>query len=123
MISEAARKRLQDAADGVEQIDAADIDADALTGWLVIDVREDHEYADGHLPGAISLPRSRMEMMAMQSDALEAAATKPALVYCASGKRSLLAAQTLKELGAKRPVSMTGGIAAWRQAGKSESRY
>lgn len=122
MISEAARKRLQDAADGVEQIDAADIDADALTGWLVIDVREDHEYVDGHLPGAISLPRSRMEMMAMQSDALEAAADKPALVYCASGKRSLLAAQTLKELGARRPVSMAGGIAAWREAGKPESR-
>lgn len=122
MISEAARKRLQDAASAVEQIDAADVDADSLNDWLVIDVREDNEYASGHLPGAISLPRSRMEMMAMQSDALEAAADKPALVYCASGKRSLLAAQTLKELGARRPVSMAGGIAAWREAGKPESR-
>lgn len=122
MISEAARKRLQDAASAVEQIDAADVDADSLDDWLVIDVREDNEYASGHLPGAISLPRSRMEMMAMQSDALEAATAKPALVYCASGKRSLLAAQTLKELGARRPVSMAGGIAAWREAGKPESR-
>jgi len=122
MIKDAAKKTLQDAADAVEQVDAQSVSPDRLEDWVVIDVREDQEYVGGHLPGAISLPRSRLEMMAMQSDALEAAADKPALVYCASGKRSLLAAKTLKALGATRPVSMAGGIQAWREAGKPESR-
>ncbi len=122
MLREAAEKKLQEAATVVEQIDAQSVDVDSLNDWIVIDVREDQEYAEGHLPGAISLPRSRLEMMAMQSEALEAAVRKPALVYCGSGKRSLLAAQTLKELGVQRPVSMAGGIKAWREAGKPETR-
>lgn len=118
MIKEAATRRLQEATATVEQIDAAKVDADTLDEWLVIDVREDHEYAAGHLPGAMSLPRSRLELEATQNDALEAGAGTPALVYCGSGKRSLLAAETLKMLGVERPVSMAGGLAAWREAGK-----
>lgn len=122
MIKEAAQKRLQDVSQAIEQIEADRVDPDRLDEWVVIDVREDNEYADGHLPGAISLPRSRLEMLAMQTDALEPATEKPALVYCASGKRSLLAAETLAALGAKRPVSMAGGFNAWRGSGKPETR-
>lgn len=122
MIKEAAKKRMEDVAAAVEEMDATAVSPEELGGWLVIDVREDHEYADGHLPDAMSLPRSRLEMLAMQSDALEAAADKPALVYCATGKRSLFAAQTLKELGVKRPVSMKGGFKAWREAGNPQTR-
>lgn len=122
MIKEAAKKRMEDVAGAVEEIDATAVSPEELDGWLVIDVREDHEYADGHLPDAMSLPRSRLEMMAMQSDALEAAADKPALVYCATGKRSLFAAQTLKELGVKRPVSMKGGFKAWSEVGNPQTR-
>lgn len=122
MINDAAKKRMEEAAAAVEQLDAADVNPGELDDWLVIDVREDHEYADGHLPGAISLPRSRLEMMATQSDALEANAGKPALVYCGTGKRSLLAAHTLQQLGMRRPVSMDGGFKAWRAAGKPRTR-
>lgn len=121
MIREAAQKCLSEAAESVEEVSADTLDPSELNDWLILDVREDAEYAGGHLPGAISLPRSRLEMLATQSEALEAATDKPALVYCASGKRSLLAAQTLRELGAKRPVSMAGGFNAWRAAGKPES--
>jgi len=118
MIKEAAKKRLQEAAAAVEQIAAADVDADRLDEWLVLDVREDHEYAASHLPGALSLPRSRLEMEATQNDALETGGDTPTLVYCGSGKRSLLAAETLKALGVTRPVSMAGGFGAWQKADK-----
>ncbi|MDA3919713.1 MAG: rhodanese-like domain-containing protein [Salinisphaera sp.] len=122
MIKDAAKKRMQEAAAAVEQIDVADVDADRLDEWLVLDVREDHEYAAGHLPGALSLPRSRLEMEATQNDALEAGADTPTLVYCGSGKRSLLAAEILKALGVTRPVSMAGGFGAWHKADKPVSQ-
>lgn len=122
MINDAAKKRLDDAAEAVEQTDADSVAGENLDDWLVIDVREDHEYADGHLPGAINWPRSRLEMEAARSDRTDLAEDKPVLVYCASGKRSLLAAHTLKDLGIKRPVSMAGGFTAWRAEGKPETR-
>jgi rhodanese-related sulfurtransferase len=122
MINDAAKKRMEQAAAAVEQIDARNVADDQLGDWLVIDVREDHEYADGHLPGAISWPRSRLEMEAAQADLADRDIDQPALVYCGSGKRSLLAAHTLKELGLERPVSMEGGFKAWRAAGKAETR-
>lgn len=122
MINDAATKRLEEAAAAVEQTDVESVAPADLGDWLVIDVREDHEYADGHLPGAINWPRSRLEMEAARSSLAEGAAERPALVYCASGKRSLLAAKTLKELGAQRPVSLAGGFNAWRAAGKPETR-
>lgn len=122
MINDAAKKRLEQAAAAIEQTDVESVAPADLDDWLVIDVREDHEYADGHLPGAINWPRSRLEMEAARSDLSADALDQPALVYCASGKRSLLAAQTLKELGIKRPVSLGGGFKAWREAGKPESR-
>lgn len=122
MIKDAAKKHMQDANSAVEHIDVAGLATDDLDSWLIIDVREDHEYAAGHLPGAINMPRSRLEMLAMQSDTLEAAADKPTLAYCGSGKRSVLAAHTLKTLGMQRAVSMDGGYAAWRSAGKPDSQ-
>lgn len=118
MIKEAAKKYLQDANSAVEHVNVADLAPEDLGNWLIIDVREDSEYAAGHLPGAISMPRSRLEMLATQSDILEASEDKPTLVYCGSGKRSVLAAHTLKALGMQRTVSMDGGYAAWGSAGK-----
>lgn len=118
MVKQAAQAVMKEAMNSVEQIEVSEVDAASLDDWFVLDVREDQEFAGGHIPGALSMPRSRLEMMAMQSDVLEAAAGNPMLVYCGSGKRSLLAAATLKSLGVERPVSMNGGFQAWTQAGK-----
>lgn len=78
--------------------------------WL--DVREDHEYASGHINGAISCPCSRMEFMLGQyaDQLLEA---DKVIVYCASGKRSLLAADRLQKLGLSNVTSMAGGYSTW----------
>ncbi|MBB87795.1 MAG: rhodanese [Xanthomonadales bacterium] len=102
----------------VEQRHADDIAAGDLASYLVLDVREDAEYQTNRLAGAISLPRSRLEMVAAGCEPLEQRGSKPVLVYCKSGRRSLMAASTLKALGIENPVSMTGGISAWIEGGK-----
>jgi rhodanese-related sulfurtransferase len=107
--------------ENVERKPAADISDDELANWIVLDVREQFEFEQGHLPGAINLPRSRMELLLTQSDELEQANEKPVLVYCASGKRSLLAAQALTDLGANRVVSMDGGFQGWAEKGGAVS--
>lgn len=117
MIKQAAQKQIQGLMADIERIAASDVSDDDLSNWIVLDVREQFEFENGHLPGAINMPRSRMELLLTQSDALEEASEKPVLVYCASGKRSLLAAQALKDLGAKRPVSMDGGFQGWAEKG------
>ena len=82
--------------------------------WTLLDVREREEYREGHLEGAISLPRGFLEMRVEETVADK---TKPIIAYCAGGVRSLIAARTLKELGYENVVSMSGGYTAWKNAG------
>jgi molybdopterin/thiamine biosynthesis adenylyltransferase/rhodanese-related sulfurtransferase len=83
-------------------------------GATVLDVREKEEYRDGHLDGAISLPRGFLEMRVEEAVPDK---TAPIIAYCAGGTRSLIAARTLKEMGYTNVVSMTGGFTAWKNAG------
>lgn len=80
----------------------------------LLDVREKEEYRDGHLDGAISLPRGFLEMRVEETVPDK---EKPIIAYCAGGTRSLIAARTLKEMGYTNVVSMTGGFSAWKNAG------
>lgn len=84
------------------------------TSVTVLDVREKDEYRDGHLNGAISLPRGFLEMRVEEAVPDKDA---PIIAYCAGGTRSLIAARTLKEMGYTNVVSMTGGFTAWKNAG------
>ena len=92
---------------------AAQIRAGA-NGAVLVDVREREEFREGHLPGALSLPRGFLEMRA--EDALPDRKA-PIIAYCASGMRSLLAGRVLRELGFENVVSMAGGYNAWKGAG------
>ena len=82
--------------------------------WTLLDVREREEYREGHLEGAISLPRGFLEMRVEEAVADKSA---PIIAYCAGGVRSLIAARTLKEMGYENVVSMSGGYTAWKNAG------
>ena len=91
---------------------------------VLIDVREPDEYRQGHLPGAINLPRGVLEFQieahpAMACSTTEAlqARDRPLLVYCLTGGRSALAALSLQELGFRHVRSMAGGVKAWSAAG------
>lgn len=83
---------------------------------LVLDVREPQEFAGGKLPGAINIPRGVLEFQIGSHPQLGGAQNQPILVYCLSGGRSALAAETLKKLGFNDVVSLAGGFKAWSES-------
>lgn len=90
-----------------------------------VDVREKHEWDNGHIPGAAHVPRGSLEFLADPSipthvPALHAG--KRLVLYCAAGGRSALATQTLKSMGFTDLCHMAGGYGAWHQAGLPTER-
>jgi rhodanese-related sulfurtransferase len=91
---------------------------------LLVDVREPHEYAQGHVPGALNVPRGMLELTAAADSPIadpalaERAGTK-VVTYClkAPGARSLFAAETLGELGFRDVAVMSAGVNGWAEAG------
>src|SRR5690242_16155108 len=99
----------------VDPREVHDLTSGDSNGYVLVDVREQHEFEESHLPGAVHVPRGHLE-----SRIEGAAPDKSARViaYCASGNRSALAANTmLKELGYENVESMTGGITLWKDRG------
>lgn len=81
---------------------------------VLLDVRELDEWEAGHLRGAVHIPRGRLEAEAESSIPDK---SREVVVYCAGGVRSLLAADSLKELGYAQVISMAGGYEDWADAG------
>jgi sulfur-carrier protein adenylyltransferase/sulfurtransferase len=85
-------------------------------GVVLLDVRESEEWDAGHIPGAKHVPRGYLESRV--EGAIGADRSQRVVVYCASGQRSALAADTLKELlGYEDVASMNGGITLWKDRG------
>lgn len=88
---------------------------------LIVDVREPAEYSAGHIEGAINVPRGVLEFKTDSTNlgGIPSLYDKSAeiILYCKSGARSALAAQSLKVLGFKAVSSMAGGFVAWESAG------
>jgi molybdopterin/thiamine biosynthesis adenylyltransferase/rhodanese-related sulfurtransferase len=81
---------------------------------VLIDVREGDEHQEGYIPGALWIPRGKLELRI--EDAVPERDTDIVL-YCAGGTRSALAARALHELGYSRVRSLAGGFGAWKKAG------
>ena len=81
---------------------------------LVIDVREDAEYAKGHIVGARHIPLAQLEARAKE---LQKFKSKPVITCCETGNRSSAAIATLKKLGFENVYNLAGGYAGWQQAG------
>src|SRR5919199_5798516 len=82
---------------------------------VIVDVREQHEYEESHLPGAVHVPRGHLES---RIEGKVGDKSRPVVLYCASGQRSALAANTLQSLlGYEDVASMTGGITLWKDRG------
>ena len=84
------------------------------SGYVLLDVREKDEYREGHLPGAVSLPRGFLDI---RVEEVVPDKTTPVILYCAGGTRSLLAGRTMKEMGYEQVISMSGGYGAWKNSG------
>jgi len=87
----------------------------AESNTVIIDTREESEYAAGHIEGALLLPRGVLEFKIAATPEL-ADKAKTVLIYCRTGGRSALAAQTLQQLGYTHVLSMAGGFEAWKNA-------
>lgn len=82
--------------------------------FVLVDVREKHEWSEGHIPGAIHVPRGYLELQV--EEAVPDKDTKVVL-YCAGGVRSLMAGSTLQQMGYTDVVSMAGGFGQWKGSG------
>ena len=80
----------------------------------IVDVREDHEWAKDHLPGALHLSKGIIER---DAEAQFPAKDAEIILYCGGGFRSALAAESLQKMGFTKVVSMDGGIRGWREKG------
>ena len=82
----------------------------------IIDVREPAEFAAGHLPGAVNLPRGVLEFQ-IDSKAELADRNCAIVMQCQVGGRSALATVAMQALGYRDVVNLAGGFAAWKAAG------
>ncbi len=98
----------------VDEVDPSEVRELAHEGAAIIDVRETEEWDVGHLPGARHVPRGYLES---RIDGAVPDRSQRVILYCASGNRSALAANTLSELGYENVESMTGGITLWKDRG------
>jgi rhodanese-related sulfurtransferase len=89
---------------------------------LLLDVREPAEWEKGHIPGAVLAPRGMLEWYAdpttpYAKPELTTKRDAHIIVACASGGRSMLAAQTLQSMGYTNVVNMAGGFNEWSKQG------
>jgi len=83
-------------------------------GFKLVDVREESEWAAGHIPGAVHLGKGVIERDVEQKIP---DTEQEIIVYCGGGFRSALAADNLQRMGYRNVVSMDGGWRGWKEAG------
>ena len=88
-------------------------------GTLIVDVREPQEYAAGHVPGAINIPRGVIEFKIWNHVGYPANTQmdQPIVLQCQSGNRASLAAQALTELGFTHTSAVVMSLDEWQKAG------
>ncbi|MFI5488594.1 rhodanese-like domain-containing protein [Micromonospora echinaurantiaca] len=96
----------------MREVNLADFAAAHAAGAVVVDVREPFEYVEGHVPGARSVPLAQLP--AAVGDLPR---SRPVYVICASGNRSLTAAQFLARAGID-ARSVGGGTGGWIRSGR-----
>ena len=102
-----ARQRIRETS-----IDEVKARLDRGEKFLLVDVREESEYANDHLPGAIHLGKGIIER---DIEERVPELDTPVVLYCGGGYRSALAADNLQKMGYTSVLSMDGGIRGWRE--------
>jgi rhodanese-related sulfurtransferase len=116
MVAE-ARERVQNLT--VDEV-AGEVAGDDV---LLIDLREDDErLLEGAIPNALHVPRGMIELSADTASPLHRKEFDPGrrvIVYCSTGSRSALAADTLREMGYENVAHLNGGMMAWKRANRA----
>jgi rhodanese-related sulfurtransferase len=105
---------VNDARQRVQECSVEDVKARLDRGekFLLVDVREESEWAKDHLPGAIHVGKGVIER---DIEARVPDTSTPLVLYCGGGYRSALAADNLQKMGYTNVISMDGGIRGWRE--------
>ncbi len=106
-IVEDAKKRVREV--GIDDVKAR---LDRGDKFVLVDVREESEYAKDHLPGAVHLGKGIIER---DIEERVPGLNTPIVLYCGGGYRSALAADNLQKMGYTNVLSMDGGIRGWRE--------
>ncbi len=110
------RELLAQVKDEIDEVSTSEV-LDRLgetDGPLLLDVREQDEWQEGHLPGAVHIPRGNLES---RVEAVIPDRSREIILYCAAGARSAFAAKSLIELGYDNVSSMAGGFSDWKRNG------
>jgi rhodanese-related sulfurtransferase len=107
-------KIVDDARKRIREVSIDDVKARLDSGdqFLLIDVREESEFAKDHLPHAIHLGKGIIER---DIEERVPALDTPLVLYCGGGYRSAMAADNLQKMGYANVLSMDGGIRGWRE--------
>lgn len=107
-------KIVNDAKSRVKECTIAEMRARQEAGdrFTLVDVREESEYAAGHLPGAVHIGKGVIER---DIEAKVPDPATPLVLYCGGGYRSALAADVLQKMGYTNVISMDGGWRAWTE--------
>lgn len=81
---------------------------------ILLDVRDEPDYEEEHIPNAVSLPRGYLEL---DIDEVTTNENAHIVTYCGGGTRATLSAQTLKNMGYENVSVLTGGFRGWKAAG------
>jgi len=106
-IVEEAKKRVHEIS-----VDGVKAKLDHGEKFVLVDVREESEFAKDHLPGAIHMGKGVIER---DIEGRVPDPNTPLVLYCGGGFRSALAADNLQKMGYRNVLSMDGGIRGWRE--------
>ena len=98
----------------IRQVTIAEYQAMPREGHVLIDVREDREWSDGHAAGAVHLSKGVIERD-IEAEVQDKSQTL--VLYCGGGYRSALSADALRRMGYSNVISLDGGWRAWNEAG------
>ena len=104
---------LAEAKTNVGHISAAEL-TETEQPVIILDVRDEPDYDESHLPGAVSLPRGYIEL---DIDEVAPDQDVQIVTYCGGGTRATLSAQTLKIMGYENVSVLTGGFRGWKAQG------
>jgi len=112
-----AHELVQEAKKSVKECTATEVHQHlAAQDALLIDVREPDEYRQGHIAGAVNIPRGMLEFKLSNEPALQNL-SRPIIVYCKTSGRAALSVVAMQTMGFQNVISLAGGFDAWAAEG------
>ena len=123
-LSKHLKSLIEEADREVEQIEPSDLYV-VSKDIILVDVREPEEFASGYINAhqVLTIPRGKLEFMAIEKIAKVYGDDRPIVTYCFKGQRGSLAALQLKKMGFTNVQNLKGGILGWLEEGNTIHSY